>query len=70
MRSSFTVAAIVGAYILIVFVAFRFVIPSLINMQNDGAIALAILFAFAVAGLPFAVCPLIAALNEENTDED
>lgn len=47
------IAALVGAYILFLFISLRVAIPALVNMKNDGAIVLAILLGIALITSPF-----------------
>lgn len=65
MRMHLVFAGMLAGYLLLLLIAFRIAIPALVNMQNDGALILAILLAFALAALPFFVCFLM-----EKNDED
>lgn len=47
------IAAAIGAYILFLFAAIRVAIPALMNMRNDGGIALAIILVISLMASPF-----------------
>ncbi|QGP80028.1 hypothetical protein [Sphingobium sp. CAP-1] len=70
LRPSVILWAYLALYCGMLFVAFRIAVPALINMQNDGALVLAVALMAGVALIPFLTWPAIADLIEEISDED